>query len=321
MGTTRKLHKMAMKTIFLPGWIIFCLAPSGAYAQPDAQPPVRNIQLDPVVIRDFRTTDINKFIRLVKEDESFFSSFANMRYQNYTAYNDIRLFDKNSRQVAGYTSTTRQHWDGQCRSMDIVKEKINGNFYKDIKDREHRYYTAAMFDRVLFTHGTICTGDSTVFKRKNKTGVVQKQIDQLKTLIFRPGKKVSGIPFIGDKTAIFSKEMAKYYDFKVTIEPFEGRKDCYLFTATVKPEFLKKQQDATVVKYMQTWFDVETYQVVGRKYRLQYDGLFFSFDITLNAELTHVAGQYLPLYIAYDGWWDIPGRSPESADFMVMFFY
>lgn len=310
-----------MKTFISQLLTAFLCFPLFIFAQNGAQDKVVSIQLDSVVIRDFRNLDINKFIRLVKEDESFFNSFANLRHCNYNAYNEIKLFDQNKKQIAGYTCTSRQNWDGQCRSMDIIKEKVKGDFYKNEQEKEHRYYTAAMFDRVLFTHGKICTGDSTVSKRKNRSGVVQKHIDQLKTLVFRPGSAVSGIPFIGDKTAIFSPEMSKYYNFKVTMEKYEDRTDCFLFTASVKPEYLNKHKDATVVKYMQTWFDIRNYQVVGRKYRLQYDGLLFSFDITMNAELTRVGKDYLPLYIGYEGWWDIPGRAPESADFMVMFMY
>lgn len=312
---------LTMKTYIRQLITVLFLTPVVIFAQNDAPENIVSLQLDAVVIRDFKNLDINKFIRLVKEDESFFNSFANLRYRSYNAYNEIKLFDKRKKQIAGYTSTSRQNWDGQCRSMDILKEKIKGDFYKNEKEKEHRYYTAAMFDRVLFTHGTICTGDTTVAKRKNRSGVVQKQIDQLKTLVFRPGRTVSGIPFIGDKTAIFSPEMSKYYDYKVTMEKFEDRTDCFLFTASVKPEYLTKKKDATVVKYMQTWFDIRNYQVVGRKYRLQYDGLLFSFDITMNAELTKVGKDYLPLYIGYEGWWDIPGRAPESADFMVLFMY
>jgi hypothetical protein len=107
----------------------------------------------------------------------------------------------------------------------------------------------------------------------------------------------------------------------VTFSKYENRTDCYLFTASVKPEYEKKHKDATVIKYLQTWFDVNTYQVVGRKYRLQYNGYLFSFDITMDAELTKVGRDYLPLYIGYEGWWDVPMRAPESADLTVFFYY
>ena len=68
-----------------------------------------------------------------------------------------------------------------------------------------------------------------------------------------------------------------------------------------------------------TYFDKETFQVVARRYRLQYSGLAFDFDVEMEIELQQVErnGQpeYLPRYISYNGWWDIPFQKPERGRF------
>ncbi len=62
---------------------------------------------------------------------------------------------------------------------------------------------------------------------------------QLKQLIFNPGAKVSGVPFMGDRASIFDPGEAEKYDFRISRETFEGQ-DCYVFRITPKEGFEKR---------------------------------------------------------------------------------
>ena len=147
-----------------------------------------------------------------------------------------------------------------------------------------------------------------------------KYVAQLKKLIFQPGEKVD-VPIIGRKTAIFDEKLAQYYDYTIGSKTFAETTECYVFEAAVKPEYLDRKEGKTVVKSLETFFEKKTFQVVGRNYRVAYYGALFDFDVTMNVELTKVDGQYLPKYIAYDGFWKIPTQKREQAKFTIKMTY
>ncbi len=47
-------------------------------------------------------------------------------------------------------------------------------------------------------------------------------------LFFNPGKKIPGIPFIGNKIAVFDEEVGKLYDYVIDMNTFNGQM-CYVF--------------------------------------------------------------------------------------------
>jgi hypothetical protein len=100
--------------------------------------------------------------------------------------------------------------------MEVVYENPSGDFY-DSK-RNYNYYTAELYAGLFFTTGQVC-GESNVvkgvtFTAKGKSGVA-KHKEQLKMLFFNPGKKIPGIPFIGNKINIFDPDVAELYDFAI----------------------------------------------------------------------------------------------------------
>jgi hypothetical protein len=270
-----------------------------------------------VVTAQRKGFNVHDFIDLVETDQSFYQAFRNLRFVNYRAKNRVQFFNKKGYSIALYQSNTQQYSDGRCRWMDTQKEHYGGEYLE--KDEELEYYTSKLFERVFFTRDTICddptnTGIST---DENARGM-QKHYQSLKRLVFQPGQPVE-VPFIGKKMAVFSPDMMKYYDYSITSTLFRGHRDCYLFTLKVKPEYQHKKEKRTVVKYMETYFDKETFTVVGRNYRLAYDGLFFAFEVDMSIELDVIGDKYLPQHIVYDGWWDIPLKKREIGQFEVVF--
>ena len=275
------------------------------------------ILLDSIVVSASRSSlDIQDFVDMVRSDESFYKAFHNIRTLSYSADNQIEMFGKKRKRKAYYQSQTIQNFDGQCRMMKTVKETVEGNFYK--KKKKYRYYTAKLYDRIFFTKGKVCDSESTSEEGHVSKGM-ERHVSELKKLIFSPGEKAN-IPLIGNKTMIFSEEMARYYDFSISSKIYKDSIDCYVFGVAVKPEFQKRKTDKTVIKNLETYFEKSTFQVIARNYTLKYFGSLFDFDVTMEIELKKVKGYYVPELIEYNGWWDIPTKKPEISIFTARFY-
>ena len=275
------------------------------------------IYLDSLIVSATRNGfDVQDFIERVRADESFYQAFDNLRTLSYHSDNSIHFFDKKGRPKATYHAIIQQHSDGRCRQMSFFEELSSGNFYKRKHKRKHRYYTAKMHSELFLTYGTVCEPLSS---SKNKPKGIQKHITELKKLIFNPGEKAD-VPLIGKKTALFSDRMKGYYNYSISSEKYKGLTDCYVFTAEVKPEYLERKKDKTVIKYLKTYFSKDNLQIVARDYYLYYYGALFDFDVRMNVELTKFGALYVPEKIEYDGFWDIPARKPEIAKFTLTFY-
>jgi len=275
------------------------------------------IYLDSLVVSATRNGfDVEDFIRQVRTDESFYQAFDNLRALSYHSDNTIHFFDKKNRPKATYFSSIQQHSDGRCREMAIFEEVISGNFYKRKRKRKHRYYTAKMHSELFLTDGRVC---EPLTPSTKKPKGIQKHIAELKKLIFSPGDEAD-VPLIGKKTALFSERMKPYYNYSISSEKYKESTDCYVFTAEVKPEYLTRKKDKTVIKYLKTYFAKDNLQIVARDYYLYYYGALFDFDVRMNVELTKFGALYVPEKIEYDGFWDIPVRKPEIAKFTLTFY-
>ncbi|MFK7776231.1 MAG: hypothetical protein AB8F94_29185 [Saprospiraceae bacterium] len=278
-----------------------------------------SIQLDSLVVTATRKGfDVDDFIKMVQEDESFYKAFRNIRTMTYTSDNDLQMFSKKGKVKASLKNTIQQTSDGRCRTMEIINPFISGKYYK--RKKKIRYYTAKMHDRLFFTYGKVCESDKIEDQEgyndsKNLTGM-SKHINELKKLIFYPGRKAD-VPFIGKKTAIFEEKMAKYYDFSISSKTYKSETDCYVFLAKVKAG---TKQNKTVIKYMETFFDKNTFQVIARNYHLAHSGTMFDFDVKMDISLKTVGEKYVPEFIAYDGQWDVPFNKPEISKFNISFY-
>jgi hypothetical protein len=273
------------------------------------------VWMDSMVVTASRNDfDVNEFIEMVKKDKSFYQAFKNTRTMTYSSDNDVRMLDKTGSIAATYKSKTIQSSDGKCRTMEFFDEEHTGNYYK--KGKKLKYYTAKMYDRLFFTHGKKCEGTATG-KAKKKKGM-EKYVVELKKLIFQPGEKVN-VPFIKNKTEIFSKKMIKYYDFLITSKTYEDGRDCYVFTARLKEKY-KDNNKKTVISFLETYFTKEDFQVVARDYTLHYNGAAFDFNIDMRIKLQKIGEKYVPSFLGYKGTWDVPTKKPEWSHFNATFY-
>merc|ERR1712127_631960 len=90
-----------------------------------------SIQLDSLVVTATRKGfDVNDFIKMIQEDESFYKAFRNIRTMTYTSDNDLKMFSKKGKVKASLINTINQTSDGRCRTMKTINPIISGKFYK-----------------------------------------------------------------------------------------------------------------------------------------------------------------------------------------------
>jgi hypothetical protein len=278
----------------------------------------RMISLSEAVIR----TDLNvsKFIDRVKNDTTFYKAFRSLHLLNYTAWNDIRINDKKGKLKASMQSKIRQHRSNGCRSMEVLDQNTTGNFFD--ADSNYNYYTAELYAGLFFTKGKICGENNIVkgidFNPRSKNGI-EKSKQQLKMLFFNPGKKIPGIPFIGDKINIFEPDKAKYYDFLVDAGDYEGQ-SCYIFSIKVKDDLSGGKKNNIVIDSMITWFNAKTMEIMARNYDMSYDAGVYDFDVHMEVEMTKFGDYLVPKILRYKGDWDVVLKKRERGMFTATLF-
>lgn len=276
------------------------------------------ITLKEVVVRS--NLDVPSFIRRVQFDTSFYKAFRNLKVLGYTSLNDVRMLNKDGQETAVLQSRTRQSVKDTCRSMEVMDEKITGDILD--KNGNWNYYTVEMYAGLMFAKGLIC-GENNIVKdaeieTRNKTGIA-KHKEQLKMLFFNPGKKIPGIPFIGDKIAIFEEDVAKLYDFIIDMEDYQGG-NCYVFRIKKRDDLTKSENNDIVINEMTTWFNQETMEIVARNYDLSYDAGVYDFDVHMEVQMQHFGEYLVPSVIRYNGNWHVTFKKREKGVFTATLF-
>lgn len=262
---------------------------------------------------------VPEFIQFVKEDDSFMNAFHNLRFLNYVSENEFDFKSKKNKTIAYNNCKIKQEMIEQnCRKTEILDEAPKGKFYKNRKKKQYKYYTSKMHDRLFYAHRKSCSGIDPSISPTDESKF-EKYVSELKKLIFTPGEKAD-VPFIGNKTAIFEKEMAKYYDYNIQSEKYRDEIDCYVFIVQVKDAYLKDKEGKTVIKYLKTYFSKSDFQVMGRNYQLKYNTALYEFDVTMDIELELYENKYVPTIIKFDGFWDLPVMKKESCNFTLTFY-
>ncbi|MBS1688281.1 MAG: hypothetical protein JSS96_06120 [Bacteroidetes bacterium] len=300
-------------------FVIFFLAYSLQTAAQNADTSIFKypIQMDSVTVVAARGGwDVAGFIRRVQNDTTFYKAFRALHLVSFTATNDIKVYDKEGKVKASLYSHTRQSVQNRCRSMQVIDQKTTGDFYK--RNGDYKYYTAELYAYLFFTKGTVCNENDIVAGMLDARGKgqLEKNKAELKQLIFNPGGKIRGVPFMGDKAAIFDPEVATHYDFKLLSEEYDGQ-DCYVFKAIPK----KGEESNVVYNDLSTWFRKNDYSIVARDYSLSYNTMFYDFDVRMKVRTSQVGSRLLPTYIEYNGNWHVFTQKRENVRFIATFHY
>ncbi len=262
--------------------------------------------------------NIDDFVILVREDESFIHAFHNLRFLTYKSTNEFNFKNKKNISKVTYVNLIEQEATGNCRKSKIIEEESQGKFYKTKKKKEYNYYTAKMHDRLFYAPNGSCTDPDPRIEPTNDSKI-EKYVSELKKLIFKPGEKAQ-VPIIGSKTEIFTKKMAQYYDYSIKSAMHKSNREAYVFEVKVKDGYREKKQDKTVIKYLKTYFDKENFQVLGRNYHLAYHSVLYQFDVNMEIELGKFNEKYVPINIKYNGYWNVPFMKKENCTFHLEFY-
>ncbi|MBN8790240.1 MAG: hypothetical protein J0I84_24415 [Terrimonas sp.] len=276
------------------------------------------ITLSEIIIRN--NVNVPSFIEKVKNDTTFYKAFRNLRVLNYTSLNDVRMFDKKQKVKASLYSKTHQWAAGGCRYTNVLEEQVTGDIYDE--DKNYNYYTPQLYASIFFAKDTVC-GETNIVKgtemsTKGKSGTA-KHKEQLKILFFNPGKAVPGLPFIGDKTAIFDEDMAGLYDYNLDQEEHLGQ-ICYIFSIKAKDKASGGNKNKVVIDEMTTWFNVKTLEVIARNYTMSYSAGIYDFDVNMQVEMTKYGGYLVPKLLRYTGDWDVVFKKRERGVFTATLF-
>ena len=300
--------------------VIVFLVISGTLVAQDSLVKVQNktVTLTEVVVRN--NLNVAAFIERIKNDTTFYKAFRNLKVLGYTSLNDIRMLDKKDEVSGSLYSRTRQHVNHGCRYTQVLEEQTSGDIY----DKKHHfnYYTSRLYAGLFFAADTICGETNIVgseaFSTSGKSGL-EKHKEQLKMLFFNPGKKIPGIPFIGNKVAIFDDDVATRYDFTIDMDAFKGEM-CYVFTCKPREDLTGGEKDKIVVNNMTTWFKIDSWEIVARNYDLSYNAGVYDFDVRMEVEMTKFNNYLVPKVLRYNGDWDVVMKKREKCIFTATLF-
>lgn len=276
------------------------------------------ITLSEIVIRN--NVNIPSFIERVKNDTSFYKAFKNLRVLQFTSLNDIRMYDKKQQVKASLHSRTTQWAARGCRYTHVLEEETTGDIYD--KKGGYNYYTLELYASLFFARDTIC-GENNIVKgtelsAKGKSGI-EKHKEQLKMLFFNPGKPISGLPFMGGKTAIFEENMAERYLYSLDMGERLGEL-CYVFSVKAKDKDEGGNKNKVVIDEITTWFSVKSFEVLARNYSLSYKAGVYDFDVAMEVEMTHFGAYLVPKVLRYNGNWDVVFKKRERGIFTATLF-
>lgn len=292
---------------------------AAAYAQ-DTTLIIDNqkITLPEVVVHN--NMDYLSVLKRIQNDTTFYKAFRSLHLAEFNAYNDIRILNKDGSVKAGWNSETQQQRDSGCRTTSIVKQQSTGDFFD--KKGNYNYNTGEMYASIFLSKGKVCGETNIVagrtFTTSNKSGI-EKHKEQLKMLFFNPGKKIPGIPFIGDKLDLYDDHAHKLYDYKLEFTDYKGSY-AYVFSIKPKPDLGFFTKDDIVVDEMTTWFDYKTLEVLARNYSLSYKAGVYDFNVTMQVEMTRVKGMLVPQTMRYKGNFGILFKKRERGEFTATLF-
>jgi len=270
---------------------------------------IRTIVIDSAINIHSHRLNVQDFIDAVLADTGFYKAFHNMGKHDFVAENYINTYDKHNKLDGKMHRKIRYSLINGTHRVAILSKKDSGNIYKS--NGKYQLYTLEMFD-YIFTNAYNSGFSSSVNASGGKN---ESYKDKLKMLIFRPGHKISGIPFISSKTAIFSTDMRDYYFYQFARGKYLDSIPVYRFRVLRKPS---TADNDVVVRELTTIFDTRTFEILGRYIDLKFSNFLFSFDVQMNIELVNIGGERLPAKISYQGNWDVPFHKTERASFLVL---
>ena len=306
-----------MKKILFTISISFLVSLSFAQQIPRFNPDtILTITLDSAININSTRLTAQTFIDEILRDTSFYEAFRNMKKYTFTAENRIFTYDKKNR-VEGKIYRKINHDNTGRYKMQFLAKQDSGKVYK--KSGKYNLFTVEMFDYIFMNaYNSDFAPTAPVSGAKGESNESYK--DKLKTLIFSPGRPIKGVPFISNKTQIFTANMRQNYNYSFHQGTYLNSIPVYRFKVAVKPDLSNWTKDGIMIRELTTIFDMRTFQILGRYVDMKFDNLAFDFNVQMNIELGYFGEDQtlLPTKITYQGNWDIPFKKEERASFLIV---
>lgn len=306
---------MKKVSLFLSLFLMFGIS----YAQqiPRFNPDtVLTVTIDSAITITSTRLTAESFINEIINDTSFYAAFRNMKKYTFTAENRIFTYD-NKNTVEGKIYRRIYHNNNGPYKMQFLEKRDEGKVYK--KNGKYSLYTVEMFDYIFMNaYNSDFTPSAPISDAKGESNESYK--DKLKTLLFSPGRPIKGVPFISNKTELFTPNMRQYYDYSFYRGTYLDSIPVYRFKVVMKPGLSNWTKDGLMIKELTTIFDMRNFQILGRYVDMKYDNLAFDFNVQMNIELGYFGEDHilLPTKVTYQGNWDIPFKREERASFLIL---
>lgn len=277
---------------------------------------VLTVTIDSAITITSTRLTAESFINEIINDTSFYAAFRNMKKYTFTAENRIFTYD-NKNTVEGKIYRRIYHNNNGPYKMQFLEKRDEGKIYK--KNGKYSLYTVEMFDYIFMNaYNSDFTPSAPISDAKGESNESYK--DKLKTLLFSPGRPIRGVPFISNKTELFTPNMRQYYDYSFYRGTYLDSIPVYRFKVAMKPGLSNGTKDGLMIKELTTIFDMRNFQILGRYVDMKYDNLAFDFNVQMNIELGYFGEDQilLPTKVTYQGNWDIPFKKEERASFLIL---
>lgn len=277
---------------------------------------VLTVTIDSAITITSTRLTAESFINEIINDTSFYAAFRNMKKYTFTAENRIFTYD-NKNTVEGKIYRRIYHNNNGPYKMQFLEKRDEGKIYK--KNGKYSLYTVEMFDYIFMNaYNSDFTPSAPISDAKGESNESYK--DKLKTLLFSPGRPIRGVPFISNKTELFTPNMRQYYDYSFYRGTYLDSIPVYRFKVAMKPGLSNWTKDGLMIKELTTIFDMRNFQILGRYVDMKYDNLAFDFNVQMNIELGYFGEDQtlLPTKVTYQGNWDIPFKKEERASFLIL---
>jgi len=279
---------------------------------------VKSVMLDSVMVSAVSSGfSVEDFVDYVKSDTSFYQGFKNLRYYSHQYSSELEVFDVKNNSVGFLFRQGHYEVNDNKLVVNVDSTFNDGKIYN--RRGKYRYYTPEFFDYIFFPDDTLEVSKySSKDKAKDGESANERNERDAKVIIFNPGSvEVEKSGSKKEKLAVFDESMQKYYDYIISKKTYKDTLECYEFVCRMKNDLTEDEQEEVLIRELVSYFDRNTFNVVYRKYVMQYDYWLIDLNVTVDVEMGYAKDKLVPSFIHYRGYWDIPFSKAEIADFKL----
>lgn len=271
--------------------------------------------LDSITVTAVRSGwDLDAFIERVKNDQSLYGAFRNLRGMSYGFDYEVTAQGRKGKKLATASGKAIQQWDGHCRTMHNQEEHITGPWLEP--SGEYTHFSASMFDRLFLTHGRVCAGQNTSPARSVESNHGrEKYINLLKRILFNPGSG-EDIPFLGHEFELFDVKKSTIYQHSISQIDYHGA-PVFVVRSILSENINPREKKKNIIRELVSYLRVDDGQVIHRAYHLVNHSLILDCDVNISFTVAQHQTKYFVQSCYLDGYWNFPGKKWEKASFNI----